>query len=313
MRNFDILKIILKWKVALIIVILSSIILSSVFSSPYFIKPKYKSIAVIYPSNLSPYGIETPTEQMLQLFQSNSIFNHIVSYFNLIKHYELDSTSSSTHYKLQKTYNENISIKKTEYEAVKIEVLDQDPDIACNIINEMINAFNDYTLKLNKEKTKEYLIIYEDQLKVKQQQIDSIKTALKELSVKYGIIDYNAQSRELAKEYYRTIATGNEKKISMLTNSLRNLEERGGEVALLIIHLSESTAEYESILAKYNTVVSDYNKHLTYTNMVVNPFPADTKSYPIRWLIVTLSVCASVFFSLILIMTIEGKQIFYKP
>ena len=110
MNNFDILKIILKWKTVLVIVIISSIILSSIFSSPYFIKPKYKSTAIIYPSNLAPYGIETPTEQMLQLFQSNSIFNHIVNRFNLIEHYELDSTSSATHYKLQKTYNENISI-----------------------------------------------------------------------------------------------------------------------------------------------------------------------------------------------------------
>ena len=112
MKNFDLLNIILKWKITLAIVIVLSIILSSVFSSKYFIKPKYKSVAVIYPSNLMPYSQESATEQMLQLFQSDSIFTHVVNYFNLTKHYNLNSTSPTIHYELLATYNENVSIRK---------------------------------------------------------------------------------------------------------------------------------------------------------------------------------------------------------
>jgi uncharacterized protein involved in exopolysaccharide biosynthesis len=308
MKNFDLLNIILKWKVTLAIVIVLSVVLSSVFSSSYFIKPKYKSSAVIYPSNLMPYSQETPTEQMLQLFQSDSIFNHVVDNFNLIKHYGLDSASPVIKFELQGIYNENVSIKKTEYEAVKIEVLDHNPDTACKMINEMVNAFNAYTLKLNKAKSRELVTIFGDQLKRKELEIDSINTSLKELGVKFGIIDYKAQSRELSKEYYRTVATGNEKKINELTNSLRNLEERGGKFHELQQHLDHSTAEYGALLIQYNTVISDSQKDLTYTNMVVKPFPADKKSYPVRWLIVTVAACASILFSLIAIMIIEGRK-----
>jgi capsule polysaccharide export protein KpsE/RkpR len=308
MKNFDLLNIILKWKITLLVVIGVSIVLSSVFSSKYFIKPKYKSIAVIYPSNLMPYSQESPTEQMLQLFQSDSIFNHVVDHFRLAKHYCLDSASPTIHNELLGMYNENVSIKKTEYEAVRIEVLDYDPDTACMIIHEMVNAFNSYTLKLNKSKSGELVTIFGDQMKRKEAQIDSINTALKEIAVKYGIIDYKAQSRELAKEYYRTTASGNEKKINELTNSLRNLEERGGKVFELKKHLDHSTAEYGALLVQYNTVVEDSRKELTYTNMVVKPFPSDKKAYPIRWLIVTVAGCASILFSLIVITIIEGRK-----
>jgi len=54
MKNFDLLNIIWKWRIKLAIVAGLAVILSSVFSSSYFIKPKYKSTAIIYPSNLMP-------------------------------------------------------------------------------------------------------------------------------------------------------------------------------------------------------------------------------------------------------------------
>ena len=309
MKNFDLLNIILKWKITLAAVIGSAIVLAAVFSSSYFIKPKYKSSAVIYPSNLMPYSQESPTEQMLQLFQSDSVFNHVVNCFHLIKHYGLDSASTTVQNELLGIYNENVSIKKTEYEAVRIEVMDQDPVVACNIIKEMANAFNAYTLKLNRGKSRELVNVFDEQLKNKQAQIDSINTALKELAVKFGMIDYKAQSRELSKEYYRTLATGNEKKISELTNSLRNLEERGGKFHELQEHLEHSTKEYGKLLSQYNTVRNDSEKYVTYTNMVLKPFPSDKKAYPVRWLIVTVATCAALLFSLIVIMIIEGRQI----
>ena len=304
MKNFDLLNTILKWKVTLIVVMGVAIILSSVFSSKYFIKPKYKSTAIIYPSNLMPYSQESATEQMLQLFQSDSIFRHVTNHFNLIKHYSLDPASATINYELLATYNENVSIRKTEYEAVKIEVLDHDPDTACKMINEMVNAFNLFTLNLGKEKTKEQAQIVEDLLKRKEIQIDSINTALKELGVKFGIIDYVSQSRELSKEYYRTVATGNERKINELTNSLRNLEERGGEYHKLQQYLSNITGEYSKLVDQLNILKSDMHKKLTYTNMVLKPYPSDKKSYPIRWLIVTMATGASLLLSTIVIMVI---------
>ncbi|MBI4931948.1 MAG: hypothetical protein HY841_14395 [Bacteroidetes bacterium] len=312
MKNFDLLNIIWKWKITLAIVVVLAVIFSSIFSSAYFIKPKYKSNAIIYPSNLTPYSQESTTEQMLQLFQSDSIFNHVVDYFHLINHYNLDSASPSIHNQLLGTFNENVSIKKTEYEAVKIEVLDQDPKIACDMINEMINAFNAYTLKINQEKSREMVTIYSEQMKKKQEQIDSINVSLKEIAVKFGITDYYAQSRELSKEYYRSIASGNEKKIEALTNSLRNLEERGGKVHELEQHLNQATSEYARILEKYNAVVNDSEKHITYTNVVVKPFPSDKKAYPVRWLIVTIASCAALLFSLIVITIIEGRKVNLK-
>jgi len=308
MKNLDLLKIILKWKYKLLIVAVLAAVLAAVFSSPFFIHPKYKSYAVIYPINIMPYGLESPTEQMLQVLQSDTILNHLAKKFNLVKHYELDSLSPALKHDLLAVYKENVSIRKTEYEAVKIEALDTDPVFASEMIKEMISVFNSFNLELNRSKSKELMRVSKKMLDKKQMQIDSINLAIKELAVKYGLIDYEAQSRELAKEYYRTVSTGSEKKIADLTNAMRNLEEKGARFHELQKHLKESTREYGTLLAKYNLYVSDSEKEITYTNIVARPFPADKKAYPVRWVIVTISTCLALFFALMIIMIVEGKK-----
>ena len=135
----------------------------------------------------------------------------------------------------------------------------------------------------------------EQKLNALSAQHDQVKKLLSDPSVVSDLKRF----RELSKEYYRTIATGNEKKINELTAALRNLEERGGKFHELQKHLALSTKEYAALQSQYNTVVTDSEKSLTYTNVVVKPYPSDKKAYPVRWLIVTIATCATLLFTVL--------------
>src|ERR1041384_3555351 len=121
-NNMDIFRMASRWRKHLIVITGVSALLAVFFSSEMFIKPKFKSVAVIYPSNLIPYGVETPTEQMLQLFQSNDIREAMMRKFNLWMHYDVDSMAKSARYYLNQKYDDTVRITKTDYEAVKIEI-----------------------------------------------------------------------------------------------------------------------------------------------------------------------------------------------
>jgi len=163
-----------KWKKHLIIVGLVSLGASILFSSPWFIKPKFKAFALIYPSNLIAYSNESATEQMLQLAQSSDIRNWVISAFNLYEHYEID-TAKNKFYKSEviKNYEENVSIKKTEFETMEITVYDTDPLIAAQMVDSIIHYFDVKARQLQAEKSKEVLIISRNQLEQKRQQMDS--------------------------------------------------------------------------------------------------------------------------------------------
>ena len=96
-NSIELLKLVKRWRKHLIIVGLISLIGSIIFSSPYFIKPKFKSFALVYPSNLIAYSTESATEQMLQLAQSYDIRDKIIKTFNLFQHYEIDTVNNHSH------------------------------------------------------------------------------------------------------------------------------------------------------------------------------------------------------------------------
>jgi len=84
-NNVSILNGIWKWKYHILIITAIGLILSAIFSGSYFITPKYKSYAVVYPANISPYSDESATEQMLQILQSKDIKDSVIKEFDLSK------------------------------------------------------------------------------------------------------------------------------------------------------------------------------------------------------------------------------------
>ena len=102
-------------------------------------KPMYKSSAVLYPANLSPYSKETPTEQMVQLLNSEDVRDSLVKELHLFKHYQIDSINGYPRFEIMKKLEENISVGKNQYEAIEVDVLDEDPKMAQRICQALIH------------------------------------------------------------------------------------------------------------------------------------------------------------------------------
>ena len=166
-----------------IIVGLLAIIMAVIFTSPYFIPPKYKSEAVIYPSNLVHYSDESSTEQLLQFFFGNDIRDSIISKFDLISHYAIDTSSSGFLYTLHKEYDGNVRINKTSFESVSIAVMDTKPKKACAMTKELINQVNNKIRNLHRIKTEELVEIRKNEIDNKKELIDTLETEIKRYSV----------------------------------------------------------------------------------------------------------------------------------
>jgi capsule polysaccharide export protein KpsE/RkpR len=303
-NNMDLIKMISRWKLHLLIVTAAGLLLSVFFSGPMFIKPKYKSFAVIYPSNLIPYGVETPTEQMLQLFQANDIRDAMMKRFNLVQHYGVDTTAPSYRYFLDKEFDDNVKVLKTEFEAVKIEVFDTDPLTARDMAVQMLSLFDIKTRALHVAKSQEVVQIHKEELRKKQVEIDSLGTLMKELKIRYGLLDYKSQAKEASREYYRSLG-GNSQKTSDMVVSIRNLEEKGHEFNKLDALLDGALKSYKLIKVDYDAAVRDVDKKLSYTSVVIRPEIPDKKASPVRWLIVLFASITSFIFALFVISLFE--------
>jgi len=82
----------------------------------------------------------------------------------------------------------------------------------------------------------------------------------------------------------------------------------GGEFIILQNLLAHEAAKFTDLRRDAERAYMDYDRQFTYTNIVTKPYPADKKSYPVRWLIVLISSMAAFFIAFIIILVVENYK-----
>lgn len=292
--NVSLIKVIFKWKWHIVAITVLAAVLGAIFSGPTFITPKFKSEAILYPSNVSSYSDETFTEQMLQIMESQDIMDSVVEDFDLMKHYEIDKS-----YKYWKTaligeYRDNVSISKTPYDAVKIKVMDKDPQIACDMVNDIIRLYDQKVGTLHKIKRLEVVNMYKEQLDGKIEFIDSLKRELAKITQDNSYLNYS---------YY-----SGGKSAAYINNADKENKQHLPEVINLVELISKESANYTDVKLEYELELRFYNSDMTFSNVISEPFVADKKSYPVRWIVVALCGIAAMLLSAAVVLLLEMKD-----
>ena len=167
-----------KWK-HLLIVCSVAFVASLIVS--FCLPKRYKSSVVLYPANstsisktlatdentekgLLQFGEKEEVEQMMQMLQSNDIRNRIIEKYNLIEHYKIDPNTKYLYTKLYDKYDDNVKISRTEYTSVVVEVLDESPDTAAMIANDISQLLDTVYSRMQKERAYKALKIVENEL-----------------------------------------------------------------------------------------------------------------------------------------------------
>lgn len=318
--NFlDITSIIWLKRRPLIIVSIITVILSSIFSGPFFIKPKFKSEVIFYPTTINSignamftdltqrqadplaFGEEEEAENALQLLNSSALQGRIVRNFDLMNHYRIDSKSPLTD--LAKKMAKNIQFKRTRHLAVSITVLDEDPIKSAEIANGIAILYDSVKTEIQKQVSLEALQIVKDEFKNKEAEVWDLRTRLKELGQK-GITNYEEQSRAISEELYKAVSQA---KINSLKKQQNELAKYAGEFTYLNETLILELESLSKLRKRFKKAKVDVEKTLPQKFVLTSASPAEKKSYPIRWLIV-LVVTAVVTFSSIVVLLINNRK-----
>jgi len=308
--NQRILNLIWKRKFHFIIVGVVAMLLGGIFSGPTFIKPKYRSTARLYPSNISEMSEESRTEQMLEIINSNDVKIKMFNAFNLDEAYGVKKDDPQYLTYMFDIYNKNVKTSKTQYETVEIDVMDFVPQQAADMCDSIIHFYNQKVGQIHKTKTWEMVEILQKQLDKKYVEIDTVATKLNQVRAETGIIDFKNQVPEVTRGYMTALATGrgsaaDTKEIKKLYDSM---VEKGSDSYWLEKRYNYLINEIDSVNTLYEINLSEFQKNITYSHIVESPFPADKKSYPVRWLIVVFSAFSAVFFALLVFLVLDYQK-----
>lgn len=283
---------------------------------------KYKSEVILFPAaassvshdllssnvskkNILQLGEDEEVEQLLQVLQSDEIRERIISKYQLMQHYEIDTNSKYPITALHKEFAENISFTPTKFMSVKIKVLDTDPETAANIANDISNLVDTMRNNMQEERAMEALQLVQREYFTLRDQIQVLEDSLDVLR-SYGVVDYESQAEVLTDAYGLAIIQGKYGAAKTLEDKLAVLAKYGGPYVSIRDYLEFEKKQLSNLKAKYAEALVDATQKLP-TKFVVNKaVKAEKKSYPVRWLIVLLSTF-STFVLVILLMVVSDS------
>lgn len=313
------------WRWPLIIVTLAAAVLAAVFSSPYFIKPKYKSTVTVFPTttnslskallpqqfasrgqDILEFGAEEQAEQLLQILNSDEIRDRIIEKFNLLEHYDIDTTGKYSRTELYKTYDDNIEYRRTEFMSVEINVMDTDPEMAADIANEIVVLLDEVKNRIQKERAKKGLRIIAGEYQALKEEVKSLEDSLTTLRFK-GVHDYETQSAVLSEQLATALIEKgpDNDAVEAIESKLDTLAKYGGVYVSLRDESQYLKEELVKLKTKYDQAKVDVSETLPASFKVNNAFPAEKKSYPTRWLIVVLAALGAFVVTLIVILVYD--------
>ncbi|HRQ30943.1 MAG TPA: hypothetical protein PLU49_12750 [Saprospiraceae bacterium] len=285
-----------KRKISFLLTLFIAAVLSVIFSGPRFITPKYKSVGIVYPINLTEYSEESYTEQMLQTFQSDDIKFRLINAFDLYKVYKIDSSDQHAHTYIFDEINDHVTFGKTPLQAVKVQVMDKDPRRAAKMVDSLV-SFYDQLIKYNRDiRHLERVNRGQKEMNKIQSENDSLQNILTKLREESNLISPQLQTKEITRAYF-----SNNRQAALMYQKLSENKEK---INFLDSLISLNNARFMRYKSDHDEQLGEMDRQLTFSTFVSKPMVPDKKSYPVRWVILVISVfSAALFWFLVMIIT----------
>lgn len=311
-----------KWRKILLTTSLLAFISSMVFS--FFIEDKFESSVILFPSTTTSisrallndenykekdfleFGEEEEAEQMIQILKSDEIRAHIIEKFDLMNHYSINPESEFRRTKLNREYDRNIDFYRTKFMSVKIEVLDKSPDFAANIANEIAFMYDQVRNRMLNKVAVQGLEIVEGQFVQLSHEIDRMEDTLNMIRAK-GVQDYETQVEVLSDQYGAALVRDNEKAARMLKSKLDTLSKYGGKYLSLVQQLEYEREKLSDLRKIYSEAKVNAESTIDQKFVLNKAQMAEKATYPLRWLIVSVSTLATFLFTMIILIIIDPR------
>lgn len=306
-----------EWRWKIIIVCIATAVISAVVA--LMMREKYLSTCIIFPSKsnsvvtgkmLNPsqsvlsFGEEEEAEQMLQILNSAEIRNRIISKYNLMRHYDIDTSSKYKNTNLNKEYEENVKCSRTRYGSVRIDVLDYDPDTAALIANDIASLLDSAKNKMLHDRGGEAFRIIEQEYLALKRDVDQLNDTLTKLG-EMGVIGSSAGVAALYEGQANAIQARNETAVRKLDEQITLNKKYGAAYSSFLEQRELKNMRLDEMEGTYLQAKTDAFGVISHHFESEPAAPAEKKAYPIRWLIVFISTVSAFFFMIFFIIAME--------
>ncbi len=303
----DLIVKILKWRKTFLWITLASALVSGVIA---FLMPKqYKSTAILFPArqfsvsklvieanagnqeDYMMFGDADDCEKLMQLLQNDALKLKVADAFNLWDRWKIKDTIFALHYLKQK-WDDQVVIKRTEYNSVKVEVYDYTADSAAFVANGISDYVDSVRFDMNRKLTGGVLKIVKAEFDSTVSRMKILEDSLDALR-QLGVLHYKEQVKAYSKSYAHAIEKNDLAAMKRLEAKLDTLKKYGGAHQNLKDNLERYAAKYPDIKMKYDEALVNYNSIIPIKFVVEKAKSDEFKARPKRIIIILIGVVAA--------------------
>lgn len=303
------------WKKRKTLIIVSGIAAVLAIVVSFMMKPLFLSSAIVFPAATSTvsfseqrnakassmdFGEEEQAEQLVQILQSSKIRDRVIHQFGLMEHYGIDSTDVNKNFKLMREYGGHISFIRTRYGSIQIDVLDEDPVLAAEIANKIVDLIDTVKNSMVAERTLPAFDINKRKKELLDEDLKTVLVQLDSLAAK-GVISLEGRTNlYTAFIEAKSAADRDFLKRQIDVNLLYGAKFDGLEQMR-----DEKIIKLEKFLDSYEQAESDAYTNFTHKFIVERAVVADKKDKPKRMIIVFLATIGTFIFMVFLLLINE--------
>jgi len=317
--SFSVIQFAWKWRKLLLIITLVSGILAFVVT--LFIKPMYKSTAVIFApmfnslvvdnfdtkNDMRRYGEEHETEQLMQILISRDFLDTMVCRFNLIEYYGIDMQRKHWQSELYKELDNNFHVKRTQYGGISISVADIDPEHAAMLANAMVNELDLFKNRIDRERSLGAAELLRNQINDVRTKMEIVNDSVQKLADQ-GLFIYDLQVERVMQQYATALGQGNTAGAQRIQKEIDKLAKWGPTSVVLreeLIYLIRRETQLKSLL--WNAEMNA-NGLMPTKFVVEKAIPIEKKFYPKKSIIALLSAIGAFVATFFVLLIVEKIQ-----
>lgn len=307
------------WRKPILVVSIAAAVVSAAVS--LILKERFKSTVVLYAEqqhsfgaqlledvqkeDLLTFGEEEDAERLLQIINSDQVRNKIIDKYQLWDVYEVKRDQRGANTLISKEYQNNVSAQLTKFGSVEVAVLDQKPERARDMANDIALFSDSVANRMRSERAMTAFKYAETSLQSVLNEVKTMEDSMRVLQ-EMGVYSYIDQIAALTEMYGTAIAAGHPDRAQQLKSQMDFLSKYGTTYVNLETNLKEAYTKLNVLRKRYDLMKIDVESNISVMRVVDYASAADKKSFPIRWLIVAMSTISAFVFTFIVLLIVDN-------
>jgi hypothetical protein len=129
---------------------------------------------------------------------------------------------------------------------------------------------------------------------------------------KLGVFDYESQVEMLSRQMAVELGNGNTQGVKNIQEQLDILAEYGGASYAINERLDNDRLQLSLVKSKYEEAKVDATEFIPHKFVVTSAFKAERKSYPVRWLILVVTMLSTFLLLIFCVVVYDRSRDFFR-